>query len=159
MIIINTGGTFNKRYNPLNGELFVPSDDLAVREIVKKLSFDIEIIGIIYKDSLEFDDSDRALLLEAIKRCDDEIIIVVHGTDTMNLSAKVIADAEIKKVVIFTGAMEPFAIDKIEPTINLSVAIGYAKNAKNGVYISMGGVVGEYDRVVKNRELGRFIYV
>lgn len=159
MKIINTGGTFNKRYNPLNGELFVPRDDIAISEIVSKMVIDVEIEGIIYKDSLEFDDSDRAHLLETIKSSDDDTIIVVHGTDTMHLSAKVVADVKIDKVIVFTGAMVPFAVDKIEATVNLSMAIGYSKNLSKGVYISMQGVLGKYDRVVKNKELGRFIYV
>ncbi len=27
--VINTGGTFNKRYNPITGELEVPKDSIA----------------------------------------------------------------------------------------------------------------------------------
>jgi L-asparaginase len=65
----------------------------------------------------------------------------------------------LDKVIVFTGAMVPFSIDTIEATANLSMALGYARNASNGVYIAMQGVCGSYDKVIKNRELGKFEYV
>jgi L-asparaginase len=55
MKIMNTGGTFNKRYNPVSGELEVPFDNLAVEEIVKSFSYEVDIAGMLYKDSLEMD--------------------------------------------------------------------------------------------------------
>ena len=42
--VINTGGTFNKRYNPLSGELEVPKDSLALDEIISycyNIDFDV----------------------------------------------------------------------------------------------------------------------
>ena len=37
MLILNTGGTFNKRYNPISGELEVAYDNLAVESVLKSL--------------------------------------------------------------------------------------------------------------------------
>lgn len=74
----------------------------------------------------------------------------------MHLSAKYLANANINKAIIFTGAMTPFSIDNIEATANLATALGYIKNAKDGIYISMNGVVDSYLKVVKNKELGKF---
>ena len=37
--IINTGGTFNKIYNPFNGTLEVPSNFSIIEEIIQKSLF------------------------------------------------------------------------------------------------------------------------
>ena len=159
MLILNTGGTFNKRYNPLTGELFVPSDNRAVETILKSLVIEIEVQGILYKDSLEMDDTDRSLLADTIDKSDEKVIIVIHGTDTMDVSAEVIARLAVQKTVVFTGAMIPFSIDPIEATANLSMAIGFACRSCSGVYIVMQGICGQYNYVRKNRECGKFEYV
>lgn len=159
MLILNTGGTFNKRYNPITGELFVPSDNHAIETIVKRWVISSTIQGIIFKDSLEMDDSDRELLAQTIATAEEKVIIVVHGTDTMDKSAAKIAQMGLDKCVVFTGAMVPFSVDSIEATANLAMAIGYAANRENGVYIVMQGVMGSYDRVAKNKTVGRFDYV
>ncbi len=159
MLILNTGGTFNKRYNPISGELFVPTDNRAIESILASLVIDINVEGIIHKDSLEMNDEDREFLCERIKASSEEMIIIVHGTDTMELSAQEVAKLELKKTVVFTGAMIPFSIDPIEATANLSMAIGYAMRSCSGVYIVMQGICGQYNYVRKNRECGKFEYV
>lgn len=159
MLILNTGGTFNKRYNPLNGELFVPQDNFAIEKILDALVVPVEIEGLIYKDSLEMDDEDRALLADTITKSDEKVIIVVHGTDTMDMSAETVAGLDLKKTVVFTGAMIPFSIDPIEAAANLSMAIGFSLRSCSGVYIVMQGVCGQYNYVRKNRECGKFEYV
>jgi len=159
MLILNTGGTFNKRYNPLTGELFVPSDNRAVAEILQSLVIEIDVQGILYKDSLEMSEEDRSLLADTIAKSDEKVIIVIHGTDTMDLSAEAVARLGLKKTVIFTGAMVPFSINPIEATANLSMAIGFALRSCSGVYIVMQGICGQYNYVRKNRECGKFEYV
>jgi L-asparaginase len=159
MLILNTGGTFNKRYDPIKGELVVPQDNSAIETILASTVVDISLQGILFKDSLEMDNHDRSLLAQTIGQSDEKMIIVVHGTDTMDLSAEYIASLGLEKVVIFTGSMVPFSIDPIEATANLSMAIGYAQNVSEGVYIVMQGVIGRYDCVKKNNAAGKFEYV
>jgi L-asparaginase len=159
MLILNTGGTFNKRYNPVNGELFVPRDEMAIEKIVATLQINMRIQGILHKDSLEMDNEDRATLCENIVNAKEDIVIIVHGTDTMELSAQAVRELNLGKRVVFTGAMIPFAIDPLEATANLAMAIGYATNCKSGVYIVMQGVCGEYDTIIKNKAVGKFEYV
>jgi len=157
--IINTGGTFNKRYNPLNGELEVPNDYKAIKKILKKSIFinqKIKLTQIISKDSLEFNKKDRKKLAKTIKNSKAKKIIVMHGTDTMNKSAKFIVKRVDNKVVIFTGAMKPFEIEKIEAVSNLMMAIGFSINAKKGIYISMHGIVKSYNKIMKNYKKGVF---
>jgi len=154
---INTGGTFNKRYNPIKGVLEVPSNYEAILKILKHSLFNQEykITQIISKDSLEFEDKDREFLLETIKNSKEDKIIVIHGTDTMKISAEFVSNIKNKKIV-FCGAMKPFEIDEIEATANLFLAIGFIKNAKNGIYIAMNGVVDNYKKIEKDYEKGYF---
>lgn len=159
MLILNTGGTFNKRYNPLNGELEVPCDNLAVDSVVFTFSKGVSVQGLLYKDSLDMTPADRDDLAKTISQSDERIIIVVHGTDTIDQSAQHIAKLGLEKVIVFTGSMVPFSIDAIEATANLAMAIGYTYHALNGVYIVMQGICGSYDRVIKNKGQGKFEYV
>ncbi|MDQ1298506.1 MAG: L-asparaginase [Campylobacterota bacterium] len=159
MLILNTGGTFNKRYDPKSGELIVPADNAAIDSIISVFSNPMAVEGLLYKDSLEMTRDDRELLAKTISQSDEKLIVVVHGTDTMDLSAQHLSQLALEKVIVFTGAMVPFSIDTVEATANLSMAIGYAHNASHGVYIVMQGVCGSYDKVIKNRELGQFEYV
>ena len=157
--VLNTGGTFNKRYNPLTGNLDVPSDNIALDKIIKScpnISFDIK--NIISKDSLDFTQEDRDFILENIKNSSSDKIIIIHGTDTVDLTAKFIDGKIENKQIVFTGAMVPMSIDEVEATMNFSLALGFLNAPiENGIYISMHGVVVEYFKLLKNRSLGQFI--
>ena len=157
--VINTGGTFNKRYNPLSGELEVPKDSLALDEIINYCyNIDFEVLNIISKDSLDMNDYDRELIVKTIKDCKNQNIIIVHGTDTIDLTAKYLDEKIKDKTIVLTGAMLPISINKVEATLNFSQAIGFLNaNIENGIYISMHGSVKNYKKLIKNRELGKFL--
>jgi len=156
VIILNTGGTFNKRYDPIQGELIVPKDNRAVEEYLKKSCQDIAVRGLIYKDSLEFTDTDRQKLVEAVRNTDGPVVIV-HGTDTMDVSAQFLAKNFIDRLVVFTGAMVPFSIDQVEASANLTLAIAAVRLlGGRGVYIAMHGLVAPYHQIYKNRNKGVF---
>lgn len=161
MRIINTGGTFNKRYDPVKGELFVPADDRAVEEALASMRHgcEITISGTLYKDSLDMDNADRDLLCEIVANLEEREIVVVHGTDTMDKSAAALArrlgTGEGRRVVL-TGAMMPFSIDPVEATANLVSAVTAVPFLAPGVYIAMHGLVLPYDKIRKNRESGLF---
>ena len=157
--VINTGGTFNKRYNPITGELEVPKDSLALDEVINYCyNIDFEVLNIISKDSLDMNDYDRELIVKTIKNCKNENIIIVHGTDTIDLTASFIDENIKDKTIVLTGAMLPISINKIEATLNFSQAIGFLNaNIKNGIYISMHGSVKNYKKLIKNREIGQFL--
>ena len=155
--VINTGGTFNKRYNPLTGELEVPKDSLALDEIISYCyNIDFDVLNVISKDSLDMSDADREFIVKTIKNCKNENIIIVHGTDTIDLTASFIDENIKDKTIVLTGAMLPISINKIEATLNFASAIGFLNaNIKNGIYISMHGSVKNYKKLIKNREIGQ----
>ena len=159
--VINTGGTFNKRYDPIDGALYVPADDKAVESALASMRHgcEMKISGTIYKDSLEMDDADRDLLCEIVTKVEEKEVVIVHGTDTMDKSAKAL-DAWLgrshEKRVVLTGAMVPFSIDPVEATANLALAVSAVRFLEPGVYIAMHGMVLPYNQIKKNRELGIF---
>ena len=161
MKIFNTGGTFNKRYDPILGQLEVPFDNEAVEEIVESFAYEVEIAGMLYKDSLDMTEEDRERLISIIDVDDEEVYIIVHGTDTMDLTAEALArwmeEEEEERVIVLTGAMVPYSIDRTEASVNLGMALGYAATRPAyGVYICMSGIIAPYDRIRKNRAEGVF---
>jgi len=157
ILIISTGGTFNKVYNPKTGNLDIDKSSHALKTIASKWLCDFEILNIIDKDSLEMTNHDRLELLSTIHQSNYHDIIIVHGTDTMDVTAEYLADAELEKSIVLTGAMIPYSIDATEATANLASAYGYLSALeKRGVFIVMNGVFGSYENVKKNRKEGRF---
>jgi len=118
---------------------------------------DFEIIDIISKDSLDIDDNDRQLLVDTIQNIQNENIIIIHGTDTIDQTANYLKNHIKNKKVVFTGAMIPMSIDETEATHNFSLALGFlSANPKNDIYLSMHGTVQKANRLVKDREAGKF---
>ncbi len=157
-LIISTGGTFNKVYDPVAGDLVIDKNSHAVEEIASKWLHRFELMNIIGKDSLAMTNQDRLELLSVVTQTEHEKIIIIHGTDTMHITAEYLADVEIEKKIILTGAMVPYSIDPVEATANLSSALGYIQLLKeNGIYTVMNGLFGTYDHIVKERSEGKFI--
>jgi L-asparaginase len=158
LLIISTGGTINKVYDEISGELCVQSTDAVAKSLCMhaKGNMDVEIKNIIHKDSLEMTDADRAELLSEIRRADASSVIVLHGTDTMDKSADFLA-AKTDKTVVFVGSMKPYLYDKDEAIFNFACAVGFLRsNPKSGVYISMHSLVLPYDEIYKDKNIGEF---
>jgi len=157
MLILNSGGTFNKRYNKINGLLEVPYDNKAVEIILQSINCAVNLAGVVYKDSLDMDMNDRKMIANIIMESDDDCFVIVHGTDTMNQTAEFLDEVFSDKKIVLTGAMKPFEIDNIEASFNLGMAIGYLNaKCKNGVYICMSGFVEHWKNLEKNRTIGKF---
>ena len=157
MLLLNSGGTFNKRYNPLSGELEVPMDNYALERILESFTQKPPLAGVVYKDSLEMDMNDRKMLAEIIFHSSEREFVIVHGTDTMAVTAEFLSEIFDDRVIVLTGAMRPFEIDHVEASLNLGLAIGFVKSCeKNGVYICMSGYIEPWEKIGKNKQLGRF---
>jgi len=157
MLILNCGGTFNKRYNKINGELEVPYDNDAIEVILAHINIKYGLAGVIYKDSLVMDAQDRKIIANIIMESDDDTFLIIHGTDTMNLTAEFLDEVFKDKKIILTGAMKPFEIDQIEATLNIGMALGFLSTVEqHGVYICMNGHIKEHSQIFKNKDLGKF---
>ncbi len=159
--IISTGGTFNKIYNEATGLFDIDKSAKAPREItnLSRGNLECDYLEIIHKDSNDFTDSDRALLQQTIQDSPHANIIVIHGTDTMSISANYLAKnlPHSQKRVVFVGAMKPFNVQKDEAIFNLASAIGFLNaSVANGIYISMHGLVLPHDKIQKDKKAGIF---
>lgn len=159
ILIINTGGTFNKYYNPIGGELLVDSSGNALDIIMKNWLCEFEVVDIIGKDSLEFNIDDRELILQTINEHKEiDKFIIIHGTDTMDITAKFLDENCNDKIVVLTGAMMPFSIGPIEATANFAMSYGFLANCnENGIYICMNGKADDYTKVKKDKIHGLFV--
>ena len=157
MLILNSGGTFNKRYNPINGELQIPFDNSVIEAILNSIESEYDLAGVVYKDSLEMDVNDRKMLANIIMESKDDDFIIVHGTDTMSLTAEFLDEVFQDRKIVLVGAMNPFEIDRVEASLNLGMALGFLKaKVENGVYICMSGYIEPWDNLNKNRQIGKF---
>lgn len=154
--IIATGGTFDKRYDPIAGELGFGATHLD--DIVRqaRLAPPVVVEPLMQIDSLDMTDVDRARVLASCRAATESGIVVVHGTDTMVETARVLAGADLHKCVVLTGAMLPCEIDGSDALFNLGFAAACARLLVPGVWIAMNGQVHPWDRVRKNRSLGVF---
>jgi len=157
MLILNSGGTFNKIYNKKSGNLDVAFNNNAIERILQTYEAEYDLAGVMYKDSLDMDINDRKILANIIMESKDDKFIVVHGTDTMDESAEFLDAVFEDRKIVLVGAMKPFEIDNVEASFNLGMAIGFLNaQEKNGVYICMSGFVKPWDKIVKNKNLGKF---
>lgn len=157
MIILNSGGTFNKRYSEISGVVEVPYDNDAVKRILSSVNYGYSLAGVVYKDSLEMDMDDRKMLANIINESDDDTFIIIHGTDTIHITAEFLDEIFEAKKIILTGAMKPFEIDNCEASLNLGISLGYTKaNINDGVYICMSGFIEPWKEIRKNKDIGKF---
>ena len=157
ILIINTGGTFNKVYNSLTGNLDIETEGKAIHLIASAWLTSFKVQNIIGKDSLDMNNKDRAIIVDTIEAAKEKNIIIVHGTDTIDKTAKYLYKGKLNKKIVLTGAMVPYSINPIEATSNLCSSYGYLYGLeKEGIFISMNGIIKDYRRVVKNKEKGYF---
>lgn len=152
--IITTGGTFEKHYDPVAGQLGFSKSQ--VPEILWRSGFDIPVSELMLLDSLQMTDTERQILTTACTAADENRLVIVHGTDTMVESAQAVASANLSKTIVFTGAMIPFEVSGTDAPFNLGFALASAQQARHGVWIAMHGRLFEWDTVQKNREIARF---
>ncbi|MFN8281609.1 MAG: asparaginase domain-containing protein [Chitinophagales bacterium] len=151
-----TGGTFDKEYNELNGKLFF--EDTHVPEMLElgRCKLDVNIRTLMMIDSLEMNNDDREIIAHNCLQCDEDKIVITHGTDTMVETAKILAEKITDKVVVLTGAMIPYKFGSSDGLFNLGAALAFVQTLPNGIYISMNGKFFNWNNVRKNKELGLF---
>lgn len=154
--IFITGGTFDKEYNELNGQLFFK--DTHMSELLEKgrSKVPVEIRTLMMVDSLEMTGHDRDLIAHQCNQCEESRIVITHGTDTMSETAKVLAEKVKDKTIVLTGAMIPIKFGSSDGLFNLGSALAFAQTLIPGVYIAMNGRYFTWDNVRKNKQTGIF---
>lgn len=154
--IFITGGTFDKAYNELNGQLFFKDSHLIDLLQMGRNKVLVEIRTLMMVDSLEMTDEDRALIVHQCIHCDETQIVLTHGTDTMEVTAKILGQKITNKTIVLTGAMVPFKFGSSDGLFNVGSALAFAQSLPFGVYIAMNGRYFNWNNVTKNKQTGVF---
>ena len=151
-----TGGTFDKEYDELGGKLYFRDTHLHEMLELARCKVKVDIRTLMMIDSLEMTQSDREIVLENCLKCLEERIVITHGTDTMEETARVLGQATINKTIVLTGAMIPFKFGSSDGLFNLGSALAFAQTLPQGAYIAMNGRYFHWGNVRKNRNTGEF---
>jgi L-asparaginase len=154
--IIVTGGTFDKEYNELNGELFFKDTHLHEMLNRGRSKLELDITTLMMIDSLDMTDGDRKKIADACISANEDKILITHGTDTMPITAAVLAEQIKHKTVVLTGAMVPYKFGSSDGMFNLGSALAFVQTLPHGVYVVMNGKVFDGNNVMKNKATGEF---
>ena len=151
-----TGGTFDKEYDELTGMLYFRHTHVDEMLGRGRCGLDVDVQTLMMVDSLEMTAVQRAMIVRACRECNENQIVITHGTDTMVETARAIAEGVQGKTVVLTGAMVPYAFGSSDGLFNLGSALSFVQSLPTGVYIAMNGKSFPWDDVRKNREAGVF---
>ena len=155
--IFITGGTFDKEYNEISGELYFKHTHMYELLNLGRCKANIEIETLMMIDSLEMTEKDIEKIIVECKKTNSTKIVITHGTDTMVNTAEKIARTIKNKTIVLTGAMIPYAFgSSSDGFFNLGSALSFVQTLENGVYIAINGQYFDYDKVKKNKLKGYF---
>ena len=151
-----TGGTFDKEYDELEGKLYFRDTHLPEMLELGRCKVRVDIRTLMMVDSLEMNEADRNIILDNCLKCRENQVVITHGTDTMEQTARVLGEASIKKTIVLTGAMIPYKFGSSDGLFNLGSALAFAQSLPEGVYVAMNGRFFRWDSVRKNKKTGEF---
>jgi L-asparaginase len=154
--IFVTGGTFDKEYDELHGRLYFKDTHVNEMLTLGRSRVDVSARTLMMIDSLEMTDADRELIVFNCRQCPEPRIVITHGTDTMVQTAGVLAEADLGKTIVLTGAMIPYAFGSSDGLFNLGSALSFAQVLAPGVFIAMNGSAFVWNQVRKNVKTGYF---
>jgi L-asparaginase len=154
--IFVTGGTFDKEYNEITGQLFFKETHLPEMISRSRVSPQVTVTTLMMIDSLDMKPIDRELIANQCINTPEDKIIITHGTDTMAITAATLADKVAGKTIILTGAMIPYKFGSSDGFFNLGCALAFVQCLPPGIYVAMNGRYFNWDNVRKNRQTGQF---
>ncbi len=154
--IFITGGTFDKEYNEIRGELFFKESHISEMLKLGRSELDLSVRTLMMIDSLYMTDEHRKIIIENCKKTKEDKILITHGTDTMVETAKVLAKEIKNKTIVLTGALIPYKFGSSDGLFNLGSSLAFVQVLPHGVYISMNGKYFTHNNVKKNKKTGKF---
>ncbi len=154
--VVVTGGTFDKAYDAIKGELTFKESHLPeiLEQVRVTVPVTIEFNQLI--DSLQMQDGNRHSVLVACERAIEDRILITHGTDTMAETARLIGPARLAKTIVITGAMVPFQVQGSDALFNFGAAFSAVQLLPYGVYVVMNGRIFDWEKVRKDKSAGIF---
>ena len=154
--LLITGGTFDKEYNELNGELFFRKTHLNEMLKLGRSRVPVKVKTLMMIDSLFMTPAHRRKVLKECLASREDKIVITHGTDTMPETARLLGRNIKNKTVVLTGAMVPYKFGSSDGLFNLGSAMAFVQSLPHGVYVAMNGRYFRWDRCRKNRQTGVF---
>jgi L-asparaginase len=154
--ILVTGGTFDKEYNEIDGTLTFKDTHVGEMLRLGRSKVEVEVKKLMLIDSLDMTDEHRVRILQECRATPHERIVITHGTDTMEQTARVLGQAGMPKTIVLMGAMIPYAFGSSDGLFNLGAALAFAETLPPGVYIAMNGRQFTWNNCRKNRKTGQF---
>ena len=131
--IFATGGTFDKEFNEINGELLFKETHLYDLLKLGRSQLNVKIETLMMIDSLKMSSEDKNYIVNKCLKEKTNRIIITHGTDTMVETAKLTAEKINNKTIILTGAMIPIKFGSSDGLFNLGRALSFIQILKKGV--------------------------
>ena len=128
--ILVTGGTFDKEYNKITGRLFFQETHLPEMLALIPVTPEVKVQTLMMIDSLEMSSGDRMLICNQCNGAAEDKIIITHGTDTMAITAVVLAEKVKGKTVVLTGALIPLHFGSTDGFFNLGCALGLVQTLR-----------------------------
>tara|TARA_B110000483_G_scaffold80377_1_gene99976 strand:+ start:608 stop:1093 length:486 start_codon:yes stop_codon:yes gene_type:complete len=154
--ILVTGGTFDKEYDLINGDLHFTETHIPGILELGRCTVDYSIRTLMMVDSLEMSETDRDVIKRNCEMAKEENILITHGTDTITETGRYLASFDLNKTIVLTGAMVPYAFGASDALFNLGSALAFVQALPPGVYIVMNGKYYAWDKVRKNKKTGLF---
>jgi L-asparaginase len=162
--VITTGGTIEKVYSEQTST--VENLDNRIDRYLGRLRLpdcDVRVVPLMNKDSLEMTDADRSAILELVEQmvCERSPVVMTHGTDTMVQTGRYLKQAlpDLKVPIVLTGAMTPLGFEGSDGLQNLTESLFAARILGPGIYVVMHNQAFPIDRVRKDRETSRFVWI
>ena len=122
--IFVTGGTFDKEYNEITGQLFFKETHLPEMISRSRVTPKVIVQTLMMIDSLDMGSGERLLIAQQCNAAAENKIIITHGTDTMAVTATILAEKVPGKTIVLTGAMIPYKFGSSDGFFNLGCAPG-----------------------------------
>ena len=154
--IIITGGTFDKEYDELTGKLFFKETHLNEILVRGRSQLSVSVQTLMMIDSLEMTDVHRQQIADCCVKSAEEKIVITHGTDTMEITARFLGEKKLNKTIVLTGAMIPYQFGSSDGFFNMGSALALVQTLPHGVYVAMNGKYFNWNNVRKNKGNGVF---
>ena len=154
--IFVTGGTFDKEYNDIDGQLSFKGTHLPEILSLGRSRVNAKITTLMMIDSLYMTAKLREKVAQHCIKAKEDRIIITHGTDTMVETAKILSKKVKNKTIVLTGAMVPYVFRSSDGLFNLGSALAFVQTLPHGVYVVMNGKCFEWNSVKKNKKTGIF---
>lgn len=162
--VITTGGTIEKVYSEQTST--VENLDNQIYRYLGRLRLpdcDVSVVPLMNKDSLEMTDADRTAILELVQQMliERSAVVITHGTDTMVQTGLYLKQElpGLRVPIVLTGAMTPLGFEGSDGLQNLTESLFAVRTLGPGVFVVMHNQAFPIDRVRKDRETSRFVWI